>query len=175
MKIIWDGTYPQDRLRREVDGLRRVSSPYVVRLLDTRTVTLRGEHRPALVFEYIPGGDVVGRVSAGQLPSVTEAVEFLRGLLTGVGHMRAEQTVHRDIKPANIALRDGDWSRPVLLDLGLARGAGEATITAYPAHVGTPAYIAPEQLQGLPARQAPAGPARSRPGCPATWRSCWTA
>jgi serine/threonine-protein kinase len=154
VKIIWDGSYPPDRLRREVDGLRRVSSPHVVRLLDTRTVAVRGEQRPALVFEYIPGGDVARRITAGQLPSVAEAVEFLEGLLTGIGHMHAGQTVHRDIKPANIALRGGDWAWPVLLDLGLARGAGEATMTAYPAQVGTPAYMAPEQLQCLPARQA---------------------
>ena len=154
VKIIWDGSYPPDRLQREVNGLRRVSSPHVVRLLGTQIVALGGEQRPALVFEYIAGGDVAGRIAAGQLPSVTEAVEFLRGLLTGIGHMHAEQTVHRDIKPANIALRGGDWSRPVLLDLGLARSAGEPTITTYPAQVGTPAYMAPEQLQGLPARQA---------------------
>ena len=154
IKIICDGSYPPERLRREVDGLLRVSSPHVVRLLGTRTVTLRGQQRPALVFEYIAGGDVAGRIAVGRLPTVAEGVTFLRGLLTGVGHMHAEQTVHRDIKPGNIALRDGDWSRPVLLDLGLARGAGEATITAYPQLMGTPAYMAPEQLQGQRARQA---------------------
>jgi serine/threonine protein kinase len=154
VKIIVDGSYSQARLQREVNGLRRVSSPYVVRLLDDITVVLRGEQRPALVFEYIEGGDVAGKIAAGQLPSVPEGTEFLRGLLTGTADMHARQTVHRDIKPANIALRGGDWSRPVLLDLGLARGAGEATITAYPTPVGTPWYMAPEQLRGLPARQA---------------------
>lgn len=116
VKIICDGSYPQDRLQREVGGLRRVSSPHVVRLLDTQVVALRGEQRAALVFEYIEGGDVAGQISAGRLPSVAEAVEFLRGLLTGIGHMHAQQTVHRDIKPANIALRDGDWSQHVRLN-----------------------------------------------------------
>lgn len=62
--------------------------------------------------------------------------------------------MHRDIKPGNIALRDGDWSCPVLLDLGLARSAGEATITLYPQPIGTLAYMAPEQLQGQTARNA---------------------
>ena len=154
VKIICDASYPPERLQREVDGLTRVSSPYVVQLLDTRTVVLRGQKRPAMVCEYISGGDVAGRIAVGQLPSIEEGMAFLLGLLTGVGHMHEKQTVHRDIKPGNIALRDGDWSRPVLLDLGLARGADEATITVYPAPVGTFFYMAPEQLEGQPARNA---------------------
>lgn len=154
IKIICDGSYPPERLKREVDGLSRVSSPHVVRLLATQFVTLRGQQRPALVFEYIAGDDVAKRIVAGRLPSITEGVAFLHGLLTGVGHMHAVQTVHRDVKPGNIALRGDDWSRPVLLDLGLARGAGEATITVYPAPVGTLPYMAPEVLQGQPARNA---------------------
>lgn len=154
VKIICDVAYPAERLKREVDGLRRVSSPHVVRLVDAGTVNLRGQRQPALVFEYIAGGDVAQMIAAGRVPSLVEGVAFLRGLLTGVGHLHAVQTVHRDIKPANIALRDGAWSSAVLLDLGLARSANEATITIYPQPVGTLAYMAPEQLQGQPARNA---------------------
>lgn len=154
VKIICDGSYSQARLDREVAGLRRVSGPHVVRLLETRAVVLRGEQRQALVFEYIAGGDIARRLAAGMLPALAEGVAFLRGLLAGVKDMHDKQTVHRDIKPANIALRDDDWSRPVLLDLGLARGAGEVTITVYPGPLGTFYYMAPEQLEGQPARNA---------------------
>ena len=159
VKIICDVSYPPERLKREVDGLSRVSSPHVVRLLGTRTVDLRGQQRPALVFEYIAGGDVAGLIADGQLPSAAEGVAFLRGLLTGVGHMHAAQTVHRDIKPANIALRDGDWSRPVLLDLGLARGAGEATITVYRHCCGHPLVHGARAASGA-ARAQRGGPVR---------------
>ena len=154
VKIICADSYPPQRLSREVNGLSSVSSPYVVQLLGTQVVTLRGQQRPALVFEYIAGGDVAERISAAQWPSPEEGVALLHGLLTGVRDMHAAGVVHRDIKPANIALRDGDWSRPVLLDLGLARGADEATITVYPAPVGTARYMAPEQLEGRRARKA---------------------
>jgi eukaryotic-like serine/threonine-protein kinase len=153
IKIIC-GEFSPGRLQREVGGLSRVSSPYVVKLKETSTVTLRGREWPALVFEYIAGNDVAKRIAAGQLPSAEEGEAFLRGLLSGVGHMHEKSTVHRDIKPANIALRDDDWSRPVLLDLGMARGAGEATITMNGTAVGTLVYMAPEVLYGHGQRDA---------------------
>jgi serine/threonine-protein kinase len=154
VKIICVDGYPTQRVNREVAGLRRVDSPYVVKLLDVYTVNLGGQERPALEFEYIAGGDVAARIESAEWPTADQALSMLRGLLVGVGDMHATGTVHRDIKPGNIGLRDGDWSRPVVLDLGLARGMDETTITVYPGHVGTVWYMAPEQLEGRPARKA---------------------
>jgi serine/threonine-protein kinase len=51
VKIICVDFYPPQRLSREVNGLSRVSSPHVVRLLGTRVVTLGCKQRPALEFE----------------------------------------------------------------------------------------------------------------------------
>lgn len=154
VKIICADGYPPERIAREVNGLTRVQSPNVVRLLDACTVTLGGRPRPALVFEYISGGDLAVRIRDRDWPAGSEAAALLSGLLAGVDDMHKAGVTHRDIKPANIALRDGDWSRPVLLDLGLARSAGEPTITLYPTVIGTWRYMAPEQLQGRPARKA---------------------
>jgi serine/threonine-protein kinase len=90
----------------------------------------------------------------GQRPPVAEVARLLGQAARALAAAHAAGVVHRDIKPGNIALRDGDWSRPVLLDLGLARSADEATITVYPAAVGTAWYMAPEQLEGHRARKA---------------------
>ena len=51
-------------------------------------------------------------------------------------------------------LRDGKWSRPVLIDFGLTRPLSGGTMTLYPALVGTIPWMSPEQLQGERARKA---------------------
>ncbi len=155
VKIICDHDYPADLVTREVGGLTRVNSPHVVKLRSTGTVSLGGKELTALTFEYVPGGGLDHKVSSGVRPSNTEAEGLLRGLLIGLRDLHgAEGTLHRDIKPENIALRDGDWTRPVILDLGLAKAITEETKTAYPQMLGTVPWASPEQLEGQRARKA---------------------
>jgi serine/threonine protein kinase len=155
VKIICVDGYPADRVAREVDGLRRVDSEHVVKLLDTGRVELGGKARATLTFEYVEGGDLAGRISDGERPPALQARGLLQGLLMGVRDMHAaDGTVHRDIKPPNVALRGGDWEDPVLLDLGLAKSNTETTVTVYPGFLGTAFYMAPEQLKGQRAKKA---------------------
>lgn len=155
VKIICEDGYPPERVAREVSGLMRVVSLNVVKLLHSSAVELGGVARPALTFEYVPGGGLDTHMTSG-VPAPAENVEgLLRGLLAGVRDMHAaDGTVHRDIKPQNVALRAGDWDQPVILDLGLARATTDSTVTLYPGPIGTAPYMAPEQLKGQRARKA---------------------
>ncbi|WP_279234769.1 serine/threonine-protein kinase [Microbacterium sp. SS28] len=155
VKIICEDGYPPERVAREVSGLLRVDSPHVVRLLNVGAVKLGGTMRPALTFEYIDGGDLESALGVRERPTGREVEDLLVGLLMGLRDMHsADGTVHRDIKPGNVALRNGSWSDPVLLDLGLARSISETTVTIYPGRIGTAPYMAPEQIRGERARKA---------------------
>ncbi|WP_444971222.1 serine/threonine-protein kinase [Streptomyces sp. SAI-25] len=154
VKIICKDDYELTRLEREIEGLSRVSSPFVVDFRGAIEIHLGGLSRSCLRFEYITGGDVEGQLKKRRLLPADESYQFLEGLLEGVRALHEAATIHRDIKPANIALRDGDWKKPVILDLGLAKQIDSSTITVYPGLIGTLTYMAPEQLQGLRARKA---------------------
>jgi serine/threonine protein kinase len=153
-KVIMSPTYSRARLDREVEGLRRVDSPHVVKLVDTASVDVGGATRAALVFEFVPGGDAATRLTPGSQVDSCEVVRFGSGVMAGLAALHAVDTVHRDIKPANIAVRDGDGAQPVLLDLGLARVLDRESITSYPTLIGTAPFMAPEQLRQERARKA---------------------
>ena len=154
VKVVLDDQYPQALLEREVRGLQRVADPRVVTLHEVQTVNLPIGSRPALVFEFVDGGDVAGRIGTQTWPSFAAATAFLRELLGAVTALHAVDTVHRDVKPENVALRGASWSSPVLLDLGLAKLLNVESMTQYPTLMGTLPFMAPEQVRQEPARKA---------------------
>jgi serine/threonine protein kinase len=152
-KVLLDPGTTSRQILREVDGLTRVSSPHVVRLVEVQVPTLSIGPRLALIFEFIDGGDVGQWIERGQWPTPDEVLAFTIGALRGLVTLHEREVVHRDVKPENIALRGGDWGQPVLLDLGLGRLLDASTLTTYPARVGTAPFMAPEIIEGRAARK----------------------
>ncbi|MER5886739.1 serine/threonine-protein kinase [Streptomyces sp. NPDC001941] len=83
----------------------------------------------------------------GPLPP-QEVADIGRQVAAALAAAHRMGITHRDIKPANILLEDG---RAVLTDFGIAAVEGDATLTATGMIMGTPAFMAPEQVRGLPA------------------------
>lgn len=104
-----------------------------------------------LAMEYLDGGDLARRMAAGL--DTAQALAVLEQATTSLAQLHRHGLVHRDVKPANFLLRaDGGL---VLADFGLVVERGEAAaLPGAGALVGTPRYVAPEQVQGADAQPA---------------------
>jgi len=131
---------PAARLQREIDALRVLRLPGVVGFLEA------GDWggRTVLVMERVVGHPFPGPIPRRDWTALAPRAQALLEILGGV---HDAGVVHRDLKPANVLVADD--GRPTLVDFGLARGSALGpTITARGARLGTPRYLAPEQLRG---------------------------
>jgi predicted Ser/Thr protein kinase len=129
-----------ERFRNEVRLSRRVSHPNVCRVYDVGEV----DGHTFFTMEYVDGEDLASLLRRiGRLPP-DKALEIARQLCAGLAAAHAKGVLHRDLKPANIML-DGR-GQVVVTDFGLAGLVDQ--IPGSDVRSGTPAYMAPEQLEG---------------------------
>ncbi|MBL8740408.1 MAG: serine/threonine protein kinase, partial [Myxococcales bacterium] len=137
----------RERLSREGQVIARMRNAHVVRVLDMGTTA---ERLPFFTMELLEGADLAALLDRGKTFSIAEAVRIAREACAGLAEAHALNVIHRDIKPHNMFLAqnpDGG-SRVVLLDFGVSKLIGSETeLTITQASIGTPLYMAPEQVR----------------------------
>ncbi len=151
------------RFEREARAVSSLNHPHVCTLYDVGSLTADGQSLPVsyLVMELLEGESLAQRLARGALP-LADVLRYGQQIASALDAAHRKGITHRDLKPGNVMITR---SGAKLLDFGLARTATEAgpisglgdaptarlPITAEGTIVGTLQYMAPEQVEGLPA------------------------
>ena len=138
----------RERFRRESQIVARLQHPSVVTVFDYGTLA---DGAAFLVMEFVPGEDLRQLLKRERRLTPARAAELLAGIAGGVDSAHKAGIFHRDLKPENILLPESGTG-PKVVDFGVAKlntgAAAGGTLTGAGTIVGTPAYMAPEQLRG---------------------------
>ena len=130
------------RFESEAKTLAKLDHPNILPIYDFEVL----DGTAFLTMPLIKGGTLRDILNRGPLDPLS-AWRYLREIGDGLQHAHDAGIVHRDLKPTNVLIHsDG---RAMLADFGLARGAGQPThLTTIGLAIGTPGYMAPEQVMG---------------------------
>jgi GAF domain-containing protein len=138
----------RERFRRESQIVARLQHPSIVTVFDYGTLP---DGAAFLVMEFVPGEDLRHLLKRERQLAPERAAELLSGIAGGVESAHKAGILHRDLKPENILLPESGTG-PKVVDFGVAKlttaGIDGGTLTGAGTIVGTPAYMAPEQLRG---------------------------
>lgn len=129
------------RFRREVETASQVTGACTVRVLDADV----DSPRPYLVTEYVPGPTLSAYVEEHGPLRGSQLTALALALAEALAAIHRAGVVHRDLKPSNVLLTP---EGPRVIDFGIARAADATAITRTGGRVGTPAWMAPEQVGG---------------------------
>lgn len=130
------------RFRREAEAVKRLRHPHIIRIYES------GESDDAsfIAMEYIDGGSLHDRMRSGRPSDWNTVTRVMNQVASALDYAHRRGIIHRDIKPSNILMaRDG---RAILTDFGLAKLPDASWLTGSSDVMGTPHYMAPEQVQG---------------------------
>jgi tetratricopeptide (TPR) repeat protein/tRNA A-37 threonylcarbamoyl transferase component Bud32 len=153
LKMLLTGQYASPaelaRFMREAEAIAALQHPNIVQIYEVGEV----DGRPYFTMEFVGGGSLAQKLRGVPQPA-QYTVSVLESLARAIHTAHLAGIIHRDVKPANVLLApDGT---PKISDFGLARYLeGQGDVTLGPAKVGTPSYMAPEQVVGKPGTVGP--------------------
>ena len=133
-----------ERFQRELDVMKTLDHPAILKGLGS------GKYNrvPYLVTEFVDGQSLRALIESSAPLPTDQVVSLIRKIADGMAYCHNNDVIHRDLKPENILITsDG---QPVIMDFGLAltKGAHRVTYSNLSATMGTPDYMAPEQIEG---------------------------
>ena len=133
-----------ERFQRELEVINTLNHPAILKGLGS------GKYNriPYLVTEFVDGRSLRTMIDEDAPIPSEQAILLVRRIAEGMAYCHANNVIHRDLKPENILVtKEG---RPVIMDFGLAltKGSHRVTYSNLSATMGTPDYMAPEQIEG---------------------------
>jgi len=130
------------RFIREAQSAGNLAHPNIITIYEVG----REDNQTFIVMQCVDGESLKEAISSGRKFSALEVVDLMMCLCDALEFAHQNKIIHRDIKPGNILL--DKQGRPYLVDFGVAR-MEMSTMTQSGTIVGTPSYMAPEQIQGI--------------------------
>src|SRR5208282_192760 len=132
-----------DRFRREEEIGIKLNHPYILKILPVEK-----KSRPYFAMEYLEGQTLSELLRNVRPLPEPDAVKIASHICEALAYMHGNGVVHRDLKPANIMLCNDGSIR--IMDFGIARAASSRRLTfaGFTPSMGTPDYMAPEQVKG---------------------------
>jgi serine/threonine-protein kinase len=139
--LVWEKDFVE-RFLREARAAARLDHPNIIHIYDVG----QADSHYYFVMAYLPGPSLKQLISQKGRLTLAEAVPILRQLAEALDYAHSKGLIHRDIKPANVMFNERGLA--VLTDFGIVKAAQESKLTTTGATMGTPQYMAPEQILG---------------------------